>query len=198
MIYKPKGHRNYAVKFMFKGKPIRKSTGTTNRKAAKNIESKIRIELASANWGILKEKPRVTLQEFLEKDFLPYTGSKFASTPKTVAYYRYGTKTLTGSELANLRLDEITSQHAQQYAARLSGSLKPTTINCGLRTLRRALALAEEWGKLDRSPKIRLAKGERQRERVLTQDEVTRYLTRCPQPWRDVATLLVGTGMRPG
>jgi len=47
-------------------------------------------------------------------------------------------------------------------------------------------------------PKITLAKGERQRERILTDDEATSYLTACQQPWRDVATIMLGTGMHPG
>lgn len=47
-------------------------------------------------------------------------------------------------------------------------------------------------------PKITLAKGERQRERVLTENEVKAYLDACPQPWRDLATVILGTGMRPG
>jgi integrase len=71
-------------------------------------------------------------------------------------------------------------------------------VNCGLRTLRRALSLAYQWGKLDRMPKITLAKGERQRERVLTDDEAGKYLAACSQPWKDVATIMLGTAMRPG
>jgi integrase len=47
-------------------------------------------------------------------------------------------------------------------------------------------------------PKITLAKGERQRDRVLSDDEASRYLPACPQPWRDVAAIMLGTGMRPG
>jgi integrase len=62
----------------------------------------------------------------------------------------------------------------------------------------RALYLAAEWGKADRRPKITLAKGERQRERVLTNAEVDRYLKGCEQPWKDCATIMLGTGMRPG
>ena len=46
-------------------------------------------------------------------------------------------------------------------------------------------------------PKISLAKGERQRERVLSDAEVTLYLQACAQPWRDAATLMLGTGLRP-
>jgi len=40
--------------------------------------------------------------------------------------------------------------------------------------------------------------GERQRERVLTDDEAERYLAACDQPWKDAATLILGTGFRPG
>jgi integrase len=70
-------------------------------------------------------------------------------------------------------------------------------VNCGLRTLRRAVYLACEWVKLDRKPKITLAKGERQRDRVLTDSEVELYLEACEQPWRDAAKIMLGTGMRP-
>jgi integrase len=62
----------------------------------------------------------------------------------------------------------------------------------------RALNLADEWGKIDRAPKFALAKGERQRERVVTQAEFLAYRELCREPWRDVATVLYGTGMRPG
>jgi integrase len=33
---------------------------------------------------------------------------------------------------------------------------------------------------------------------VLTEEEAKRYLAVCPQPWRDVATMILGEGMRPG
>ena len=46
--------------------------------------------------------------------------------------------------------------------------------------------------------KITLAKGEKQRDRVLTGAEWDRYIVHCPQPWQDAAMLIRGTGMRPG
>jgi integrase len=64
--------------------------------------------------------------------------------------------------------------------------------------LRRALALAEEWGKLDRAPKVPLAKGERQRDRVLTEQEATDHLSACPQPWRTWPRSSLGKGCAPG
>jgi len=195
MIYK--SGRYYMAKFQWKGQLIRKSTRAADAKTARSIEGKIRAELARGNWGILEKKAAPTLAVFLRKDFEPFTRTRFATKPKSLTYYLFGMNMLTKSDLSGLRLDEITGQHAGRFAARYP-KLSPSTVNCGLRTLRRALHLAVEWGKLERMPKISLAKGERQRERVLTDEEAMRYLSACRQPWRDAATLILGSGLRPG
>jgi integrase len=147
--------------------------------------------------GILEVKPAPALSVFLKKQFLPFTHTRFARKAKTRQYYEYGVARLLASELKELSLDKVNGQHATQFAARNS-SLSPSTVNCGLRTLRRALSLAVEWGKLDKMPRIPLAKGERQRERVLMDSEIKAYLANCRQPWKDAATMILGTGMRPG
>jgi integrase len=187
----------YWYKFMWLGKLVRESTKQGNDKVARSMESAHRTSLAKGEVGIREKTLASTLAEFLKKDFLPYTDETFKSKPATARYYRTGAKSLEDSRLSGLRIDEISDQHARQYASRLS-HLSPSTVNCGLRTLRRALYLAAEWGKTDRRPKITLAKGERQRERVLNDSEVDRYLKVCEQPWRDCATIMLGTGMRPG
>jgi hypothetical protein len=146
----------------------------------------------SAQWT--KRHTRVpTLEQFFEHDFKPYVEAHFSAKPKTGEYYAYGTALLLEVGMGALPLNEISSQHAAGYIAK-QRKRSPSTINCGLRTLRRALNLAEEWGKIDRAPKFALAKGERQRERVVTQAEFLAYLELCRQPWRDVATVLYGTG----
>lgn len=197
MIYKLKGRKYYRVKFQFKGETIHKCTRATDAKSARSIEGTIRSELAKGNWGILERKPAPTLKEFLTKDFLPFARTQFAGKHKTREYYEYGADRLCASDLASLRITEVTGRHATQFAARLS-MLKASTINCGLRTLRRALNLAFEWGKLDKPVRVPLAKGERQRDRVLIDAEISAYLDNCRQPWKDAATLILGTGMRPG
>jgi hypothetical protein len=68
------------------------------------------------------------------------------------------------SVLANLRLDELTEEHAQVYAAEFR-HLSPSGINRGLRTLRRALNLAFKWNIIEKPVKVELAKGEVQRDR---------------------------------
>lgn len=195
MIYK-RG-RYYWAKFHFKGRVIRESTECTSAKDARSIEGKIRAELARGNWGILEKKAAPILADFLKKDFRPFIETSFAKKPKSLDYYLFGIKMILKSGLAGLRLDKLTGQQAAQFAARYS-TFSPSTVNCGLRTLRRAVHLAFEWGTIEKLPKITLAKGERQRERILADEEATRYLEACRQPWHDAATLILGSGLRPG
>ncbi len=197
MIYKLAGRKYYRVKFQFKGKTVHRCTRATDAKTARSIEATLRSELAKGDWGIVERKPAPILKEFLTKDFLPFTRTRFADKAKSCEYYEYGADRLSKSDLANLRLTEITGKHATEFAARNS-TLATSTINCGLRTLRRALNLAFEWGKLEKSVRIPLARGERQRTRVLSDAEIRVYLNSCRQPWKDAATLILGTGMRPG
>jgi integrase len=190
------GKFTYWYNFWHGNKHIQKSAKTTNPRKARLAEALHKAAFANGDTGF-RERNVVSLADFLKNDFFPFVESRFKATkPKTLRYYQYGVKTLRDSDFANLKLSEITDQHAGQYAAKRA-SLSPSTVNCGLRTLRRALSLAYQWGKLDRMPKITLAKGERQRERVLTDDEVSMYLAACPQPWKDAATIMLGTGMRP-
>jgi integrase len=188
--------RIYWYHFVFNGAHVQESTKQGNPRVARQMEAAHRTALAKGEAGF-RERPVVSLNDFLKHEFLPFVESKFkAAKPRTLRYYQYGAKTLQESDFAALNLTEITDQHAGHYAAKRA-SLSPSTVNCGLRTLRRALSLAYQWGKLDRMPKITLAKGERQRERVLTEDEADRYLAACPQPWKDAATIMLGTAMRP-
>jgi integrase len=59
------------------------------------------------------------------------------------------------------------------------------------------LNLAFQWGQLEKPVKIVLAAGERQRDRVLLEEEENEYLNACPQPWRDCATVIFDEGFRP-
>ena len=187
----------YWYKFMWNGELIRESTKQGNDRKARNMESAHRTALANGLVGIREKKPVSTLSDFLKDDFQPFVKTKHAVKPSTVEYYLDGVKMIQRCDWSSLSLDKITDQHAQHFAGK-HAKLSPSRINCGLRTLRRALNLAFEWGKLDRPAKITLAKGERQRDRVLTDSEWQQYIIECPQPWRDAATIIRGTGMRPG
>src|SRR6266576_1769863 len=132
---------------MWQGKLVRESTKQTNDKVARNMESAHRTALAKGEVGIREKKPAPTLKEFLKHDFLPFAETKHATRPRSLRYYKQGSAMLQKSELAGLGLDELTDQHAQQFA-RQHAKLSPSGINRGLRTLRRVLNLAYKWQKL--------------------------------------------------
>jgi len=197
MIYKRGKKGIYWYRFMWRGELIRESTHQTNDKVARNQESAHRTRLSNGEVGIREKKPVVTLADFLRKQFIPYVQAKHSVKPGTAEYYQDGANMILKCDWASEPIGEISDQHAQQLAAKFA-RLSPSRINCGLRSLRRALNLAYQWGKLERPTKVTLAKGERQRERVLTDSEWQQYIRECPQPWRDAALIIRGTGMRPG
>lgn len=177
----------YWYKFMWNGELVRESTKQSNDKIARKMEAAHRAALAQGLVKIREKTPAPTLSDFLKTDFLPFVEAHFADKPNTRDYYHYAAESLVDSRLGKQRIDEINSQHTAAYAAAHA-----------TQTLRRTLNLAVEWGKLDKAPKILLARGERQRDRVLSPDEVNQYLEACPHPdWHDVALLTVGPGMRP-
>jgi len=186
----------YWYHFWFSGQHVQESTKQGNPRVARQMEAARCTALAKGEVGI-RERKAIMLRDFLKQDFLPYVEAQFKDAkPATLRYYQYGALSLQECAIAELNLSDITDQHAKQYAAKRA-KLSPSTISCGLRTLRRALSLAYQWDKLDRMPKLSLAKGERQRELVLSDAEITLYLEACPQPWRDAATVMLGTGLRP-
>src|SRR5262249_40890179 len=130
----------YWYKFMWKGELIRESTKQGNDKVARQMEAAHRTSLAKGEVGI-RERKAISLSDFLRHDFLPFCESKFGKVkPRTLLYYQYGARALQ-SDFASLNLSEITDQHAAEYTRKHS-DLSPSTVNCGLRTLRRALSLA--------------------------------------------------------
>ena len=76
--------------------------------------------------------------------------------------------------------------------------VSPATVNRALAALRRALRLAQEWNLIDRVPRIRLLPGERNREFVLSKVDEPIFLAACPPLLKDVAILLLDTGLRVG
>jgi integrase len=187
----------YWYKFMWQGKLIRESTKQGNDKVARQMEAAHRTSLlAKGEVGIRDKKAAPALSEFLKKDFLPYVATAHSAKPRTGEYYEDGVKMLLKSDVAAIPIDQLNGQHVEKFKVEYA-RLSPSGINCGLRTLRRALNLALGWDQLQGQAKIRLAENEHQRDRVLSPEEAEKYLSACPQPWRDVATIILDEGFRP-
>jgi integrase len=166
-------------KFAFNGEQFRESTKQTNKRVAEQIEAARKTGLAKGDVGIRDRAPVPTLKDFAEPDFSPYVESRFQNKPKTLEYYKSGLKNLTKyPPFAGCTLDAITAEKIAGFIAkRREAKLAVSTINRQLEVLRRMLKLAVEWGKVEKAlPKIEMLPGENHRDRVLSEDEESRYL----------------------
>lgn len=191
----------YWYHFYFNGQHVQESTKQGNPRIARNMESAHRTKLALGEVGIREREPAPTLSEFIEKRFEPWAKASFEkSSPKTWKdWYRNNLRILRAyAPLAGRKLDAITSEHVAGFAAhRQAQGKQVSTINSSLRVLRRVLNLAIEWGVISSAPKIKLLRGERHRERVVTPQEEQKYLAVAPEPLASIATVLLDSGLRP-
>lgn len=183
----------YWVKFQHRGKMVYRSTGHTSLTKARKCETKLKSELANGNFGILQQRPALTLAEFLKQRIEPWARAR-----SVWPWYWAGIRPLLQAKsIAGLPLDEVNSEVATGFAAHRQVSVAVGTVNRELRVLRRALRLAVEWGLLTQAPKIQMLKGEKFRERVVGDEEFERYLLHTSPLLADVATVLHDTGLRP-
>jgi integrase len=196
--------RTYWFNFIFHGERVQQSTRQRNPNVARQIESAYRTKLAKGEVGITERKPVPTFSVF-EKRFREEMRARHAAKPKTVVYYENSLNRLLEFEpLRDLRLDRVDEELIASYvmkrkiAKKRNGkTIVVATVNRELEVLRRMLRLAQEWCIIDRAPKISRLPGEIQRERILDHGEEQFYLTAAKQPLRDVANVILDTGMRP-
>jgi integrase len=129
-----------------------------------------------------------------------------ADKPATVGFYKEKLGNLLDykpfpraklDEIDEAMIDEFKNERSKQVSRRKM-PLSPASVNRELATLRRLLRMAQEWKVIDRVPRIRLLGGKRCREFVLSQEQEPVYLAACPQPLRDIALLMIDSGLRMG
>jgi integrase len=198
-IYKKSG--TYYYNFWWDGQHVQRCTKQGNPNVARKMESAHRTALAMGEVGIVEKKLAPTLKEFIDGRFEPWAKAQFEHTsPKTwKGWYRTNLRVLGAFlPLAGKKLDRINSEDATGFAAhRQAKGMQVSSINSALRVLRRVLKLAVEWGVIPSAPKIKLLRGEKHRDRVITPLEEAKYLAAAPEPLASIATILVDSGMRP-
>jgi len=132
------------------------------------------------------------------KEFLQY--AKTNTKPGTVTFYEGCLERLLAfAAIADAPLDAITGELASRYARHRGEVAKNSivTVNGDLRTLRRILKIAVDWGRLDHAAAIHELPQPKGRDRVLSFKEEALYLAHASANLRDAAILAVDTGMRP-
>jgi integrase len=185
---------------------IRKSARTSNLKKAREVEEEHRRVLRLGQihpadpWPAPQpQAPQMpTLREF-SKQFLAFV--KVQRKTGTATFYGVCTnRVLRFVPLADALISDITGELVSKYARwRRSTNTEESvlTVNGELRTLRRMLNLAREWGVISQAPIIHELPGGKGRERVISFAEETMYLSKACRTLRDAALLGADTGLRP-
>jgi integrase len=159
------------------------------------MEAAHKTALAKGEVGIRDRKPVPTLRQFAQQ-FLDNAGAGRKQEPKasTLGFYADALNQMLKFEpLASARMDDNLPEVAKRFIR--TTHVSPGRKNAYLRTLRRAAHVALELGLARSVPRFPLEQGEREREFVLSPDQESAYLTAAPQPLKDAATLMLGTGL---
>jgi integrase len=182
---------------------IVKSARTRNRNDANDVEDEHRraLRLGEIHPNDPWPKPTASAPPVFRafaKEFLRYAETH--TKPGTQTFYEGGLgRLLTFAAIADAPLNAITGELAGRYARHRQEVAENSivTVNGDLRTLRRVLKLAVEWGRLDHTAAIHELPQPMGRSRVLSFTEEALYLAKASGNLRDATILAVDTGMRP-
>lgn len=188
----------YWYDFWFRGVRYRESTGLTNKQAATDVQSIRRAELAEGRAGIVHKKPCPKFEDFVNNDFLPWSEKQHAAHPRTHLRYKVSCNRLTRF-FGNLLLDTITTSDVESFKLERSEEVSPAGTNRDLAALRSMLNYAMRKSLINRNPVhgVKLLPEPPGRMRIVSQEEQRKYLAKANQLLRDVATMILETGMRP-
>ncbi len=188
----------YWTSISYKGKRIRKSLETADKKLAQSIEAKIKTEIVEGKYF---EKPvgdNKTFTDMMEK-FMKEHAPKVSGN--TRLSYSASLKHLSAN-FGDLKLLEITPKKISDYKVlRYSKEAKPATINRELAMLSKAFSLAfKEWEWMKENPvsKVPKEKENNERDRWLTDEQERRLLENSPQWLIDIIVFDLHTGLRQG
>jgi integrase len=188
----------YWYDFWFRGIRYRESTGLTNKTAATDAEAIRRAELAEGRAGIVHRGPCLKFEEFVNKEFLPWSAGQHQAKPRTHKRYRVAAKPLI-AVFGKLPLDAITAAQVEKFKLQRASEISPAGVNRDIGALRFMLNLAVRQGHITNNvvTRVRFLPEGPGRMRIISHEERARYFAVASQPLRDVAALMVETGMCP-
>ncbi len=220
-VYKRDRSKFYWTSFVFRGERVQQSTKCTSKKEAQQYEADLRHQL---NWNGLdldsrKEKPPAVFT--FEQDCKAYLDSLDGRVKEsTLRRYRTASmapleffKKSTVAQLDRKDIDAFISWRQKQKKkapallkkGRKSKPTKvvmPATVNRELALIRTVVNYAKpgHWQTIsspDRSHRLKFLTEDSKKDRHIDSSEIRRYLRECSRPLKDVARIMLYTGMRP-
>lgn len=186
------------LEFVYRGRRIRRRSPLQHRRGAEAYERKLRhdLELATAS-GIVLARARPPRFDVHVERWMR-TEVRASNRPSGYREKESILRLHLLPRLASFPLDDITTAEVAKVVSELRASgLSKKTVNNVLLVLRRALAVAVEWGALLAVPKIELLETDEPAWRYLREWETTALLAAAaPGFWRTLILFFLHTGVR--
>ena len=205
----------YWFHFIFDGQHVQRSTKQGNPRVARQIEAAFKTALAKGEVGITERKKAPGFKAAV-KAFLDWSESEHEAHPATHRRYKVSSIALLG-HFGDTPLDRITAEDVERFKAdramesttvkgkekdkrKSTGKrIRPATLNRELACLKSLFNYAIKSDFTLRNPvsRVDFLPENNEQTRVLTYDEQGKYLAAATPVLKDVATLMLETGMRP-
>jgi len=194
--------------FCFSRIRYRERTSATTRDAALQVEAVRRAELAA----VAGERPAQRSPRFLDfayREFRQWCAIEHRDCPSTYARYMrsikalstfFGTRSLVSINAGMVEQYKIYRSQQPRKHARDGRLVSPAAVNRDLAVLRILFNYALRLGRVAQNPvtQVKFFREWSNHTRVLSAEEEQRYLAVASPCLRDVAVVILETGMRPG
>jgi integrase len=205
----------YWYHFLWDGRHVQRSTKQGNPRVARQIEAAYKTALAKGEVGITERKKAPGFKAAM-KAFLDWSEREHEAHPATHRRYRVSSIALLG-HFGDEAIDRITPEAVEAFkSARALESatargkekgkrkstgkrIRPATLNRELACLKALFnhALKQDFSFRNPVSRVEFLAENNEQTRVLSYDEQEKYLDVATPMLRDVATLMLETGMRP-
>lgn len=175
------------VRFSIGGVKIRRSSGTRDRAAAEEFETRLRSDL----WRQVKlgERPRYTFSEALKRWYAEAQGRGRDRDRERLTWF--------SQYLGDTPLADINREIIEKCRTLRTTESSPSTANRYMALLRMLLRKAHrEWDWLDRVPVVPMYRLERSEPRFLTKAQAGKLLSSLPKHLAILASFSLETGLR--
>ena len=125
-------------------------TKQSNKRTAEQMEAAHKTSLAKGEVGIRERKPVPTLENFMEREFLPFVRTTKAAKPYTVRFYENSVANLKPTRSWRafpwIKSRRSISRGLLRTDKREGSGIQHRTVT--LLLVRRVFHLAQEWGKV--------------------------------------------------
>jgi integrase len=193
-LYRQGSSTVWWMSYSFRGRQVRKSTGTTNKKVADTILSKVKTQIAEGDYLESMRGKNKTFADAAERYLKEVTPDKKPNTQRDDKFYA---KTLC-KFFGEFYLNEITADLITQYLLKRKKKVGPSSINRELAFFSASFNKAYKlWGWCRENPvsKIKREK-EKKRVKYFSDEEFSKIFALLADWVKPIVLLAKNTGLR--